>query len=217
MKKIIFILTAFFLFLQINGFSQKSRVGISGGVSIANMSKSFNGTKTTGDRKTGVMGGLIVEFPLAKHFVLQSGIYYVQKGKINKKTNPNSTDHVSTALRYAELPVNVLYKTNGSYGTFYFGGGPAISLNFPSKIVTKSNGKTTFSDITFGNTSGSTLRGVDYGINATAGFRFPFGIFISANFCQGLRNLVPGGSEDTKIHNNYFGIQLGYLFKPEKK
>src|SRR5256885_1402738 len=179
MKKVVFLVTLFFLFFQIAGLSQKASVGISGGFAIADMKiTDIHGTQAT-DTRTGVMGGLIVETPIGKHFLFQPGLFYVQKGHTNPPV-AGSTNKVYTTLRYAEFPLNFLFKAGGKQVTFYIGGGPCIDLNAPSKTVTKdSSGKRTYKDISFGKLPANDVLGVDYGVNALAGIRLPMGFFIS--------------------------------------
>ena len=213
MKKTIFILTAIIFCLQVTGWSQKARVGVTGGLSISNMRGEVNGVDQKKNSKTGFTAGMLVDVPLQGHITFQPGLHYVQKGKEEDQQNGSIKQTLTTALRYAELQLNFLYNTNYSgehKENFFVGLGPAVSINVPSKFVTKINGQKTESDITFGNKS-ENFRGFDFGANALAGIRFSNGFFVSFNYTLGLRNLVPGGSDSDKIRNYCFGIRIGFL------
>ena len=214
MKKTILILIVTVFCLQNTCLSQKSRVGVTGGITIAKMRGTVDGKDIDANSKTGPTFGLIVDVPFQDHFSFQPGLHYVQKGKVQDEINGTTRQTVTTALRYAELQLNFLYNTNyntnSNDGNFFAGAGPALSINLPSKFVTDIGGTKTETDITFGNET-ENFRGFDFGANFLAGFRFPGGFFVSVNYTLGLRNLVPGGSDVDKIKNSCIGIRLGFL------
>jgi hypothetical protein len=213
MKKFLFVLALFLLCFQFNGYSQ-ARAGFSLGVNIANMKGETNDVKNKGDNRMGFMAGFIVDAPIGKkkHFSLQTGAYYVQKGKVEE----NPADSFELALRYAEFPFNLVYNINSKSGTLYFGGGPYVDFAFPSKIITTSGGDETSDDLSFGNKTADDLRGWDWGVNVVAGYRLSMGAFIAVNYNQGLLNLVPRAPESQTLHNRYFGVQLGILLNNKK-
>jgi hypothetical protein len=206
MKKTIFIVSVIIFCLQIAGLSQKSKVGFTGGISIANMRGTVDGKDQKQDARTGLTFGLIVDAPLKEHISFQPGLHYVQKGKQQDQNNIKTV----TALRYAELQLNFLYSGESYTNALFIGAGPAFSVNFPSKIVTKIENTKTETDITFGNET-EDLRGFDFGANFLCGLRFPHGFLVSFNYTLGLRNLVPGGSDTDKIKNSAFGARIGLL------
>ena len=73
MKKIFIILTVFVFCLQMTGLSQKTRVGVSGGITIANMTGTVGGVKLNDDSQTGISLGMFVDAPLSNHFSVQPG------------------------------------------------------------------------------------------------------------------------------------------------
>lgn len=220
MKKTIFILTAFIFCLHITALSQKTRVGITGGISFANLSRTISGADRDGEYRIGVITGLQLEVPLCKkgNFSFQPDLHYIQKGAAQIPTTP-AFNKVYTALRYAELATNFVYNFNASKGTFYLGGGPYVGLPLPSKNVNHSAGAPNVeTNISFGNAIANDLKGVDYGGDVVMGYRMKNGIFASVNYIQGARNLVPedklalAASKDDKIKNIAFAIRVGYLF-----
>jgi len=214
MKKIIFLLAASVFCFQIAGLSQ-TRVGLAGGVSVANMKDKVNGS-----RKSGVMASLIIDAPLgkSKNFSFQPSLAYVQKGFIEPHPAGTLVDKQYVALRYMELTTDFMYNFGGGKSTFYLGLGPSLDFNVPSKRVSVTDGDKVITDILFGKTPENDFKGIDYGADVRAGFRTAGGFFLSLNYNQGLRNLVTEGGTGS-IKNQYIGIQLGVFLnngKPSK-
>ncbi|HMK26940.1 MAG TPA: porin family protein [Chitinophagaceae bacterium] len=226
MKKTIFILTVFILCLNIAALSQKARVGVTGGIAFANISRTIGGADKDGEYRIGVTGGMQLEVPLCKkgNFSFQPDMHYIQKGAAEVPNTP-TLNKVYTALRYAELFPNLVYNFKaGKGGVFYLGAGPYIALPLQSKKVTHSPGADKVeTDISFGNAVANDMRGVDFGGNVLMGFRMGNGIFVAANYIQGGRNLVPSevsdlpASANDKVKNIAFALRIGYLFNNNQK
>ncbi|MEO7983984.1 MAG: porin family protein [Bacteroidota bacterium] len=210
MKKIILLLTIAICCLQIAGHSQ-NKVGISAGVSVANMKG-----KVDGDSKTGIITGLVLETPLGKVFTFRPTLSYVQKGQ--NQPPPGLADKYYIALRYIEFSPDVLYYISDSKTGFFLGAGPSLAFGLPSTKVTVTDGVKTPGSIKFGKTVADDLRGMDYGADFTAGWSTKGGLFLSINYNRGFRNLGAEGAPGT-LKNSYFGVQLGYFLnngKPAK-
>ena len=207
MKKIIFMLAAFVLCFQIAAISQ-TRVGISGGVAVANMKGKVNG-----DSRSGVMTGLVLETPLGKSFTFRPTLSYVQKGQ--NQPSPGLVDKLYIALRYAEFNADFLYYIGGVKSSVFIGAGPSVDFNLPSKKVSETAGVKSVSTINFGKVLLKDMRGVDFGANFTAGWRSKSGLFISLNYNKGLRNLVIE-NDPGSLKNQYFGAQLGFFLNNGK-
>ncbi len=225
MKKTIIILTVFSLCMSLTALSQKTRVGVTGGIDAANLSKTIGGADRDGEYKIGLVAGFQLEVPLGKKnkFSFQPDLHYIQKGTSTIPTTP-IFNKIYTALRYVELAPNFVRNCNREKGTFYFGGGPYIGLPLPSKEVTRSAGSPGIeTNITFGNAVANNYRGVDYGGNVVMGYRMKNGIFVSANYIQGIQNLIPDeklalpGAANDKVKNIGFAIRVGYLFNNTPK
>jgi len=211
MKKALILIIAGICLLQINGLSQKTQVGITGGVTSSNIYGQMSGGDTRGDSRVGYTLGLIVDAPIGKTlWSFQPGVHYVQKGAYTSKSANSS---VADALRYAEFQLNFVHYTKGANTRLYFGLGPAISLNVPSKTVNETNGTKVETSITFGQESTAKYRGLDYGANALLGVRFKKGIIFSVNYTLGIRNLIPVPTGDDHLRNGCLGIRLGYIFR----
>jgi hypothetical protein len=214
MKKVLFLLAAFVFCLQINGFSQKSRVGFYTGYTNANMYGKIGGERVKDDALSGITFGLILDAPISKsHISFTPTLSYAQKGRITFNENSRASNLKEwIALRYAELNANFLYNTNGAKGNWFIGGGPSISFDLPSKKVSKTDDLKTENNITFGQEANCDIRGIDYGANLITGFRMKGGFFVSFNYTVGIRNLVPvQEGNDNNIRNHSLGINLGFL------
>jgi hypothetical protein len=236
MKKVLLFLFASALLLQTEGFAQKkksksktkapkekkvvfpaeARIGLTGGLSFANLSRTLGGLDKDGDYRIGVAGGMMLNVPFGKtkRFAFQPAVDYVQKGAAEVALTP--VNRAYTALRYAELPLNIVYNLKWGKSVLYFGGGPYIDFDLPSKKVSRIPGNKIESDFLFGNTNADDMKGIDYGGNFLIGLRIPMGVSVSLHYTQGARNLVPVDNND-KIKSIAFGIRIGYLFKSASK
>lgn len=214
MKKVLFLLAAFVFCLQINGFSQKSRVGLYTGYTNANMYGKIGGERVKDDALSGITFGLLLDAPIAKsHISFTPTLSYVQKGRVTFNENSRASNLKEwIALRYAELNANFIYNTNGAKGNWFIGGGPSISFDLPSKKVSKTDELKTENNITFGQEANCDVRGIDYGANLITGYRLKGGFFVSFNYTVGIRNLVPvQDGNDNAIRNHCLGINFGFL------
>ena len=243
MKKVLLFFFACALLLQTEGFAQKKksktktktakerkavfpaepRIGLTGGLSFANLSRTINTEDRDGDYRIGIAGGMMLNVPFgkSKRFAFQPAIDYVQKGAAESFLTP--VNRAYTAIRYAELPLNFVYNLKWGKSVLYFGGGPFIDFDLPSKKVSKIPGNKIETDLRMGNTVSDDLKGIDFGGNAVIGFRIPMGLFVTLNYTQGARNLIPDGTlelpgrANDKTKSIAFGIRVGYLFKAASK
>lgn len=212
MKRNFFSLAILLICLQLSVFSQKSRVGATAGVVIANMSSSEDEVNDNKKSKIGFTAGLIVEAPISNNISFQPGLHYVQKG-MRITEGGSSDDEMGVALRYAELTMNFVFNSNGENGGFFIGAGPTFSAHLPSKTYDKVDGEKTFSDIKFGDTEADDVKGYDFGGNVIAGVRTAGGFILSVNYTRGFYNLVPGNAEGVKLKNSVISVKLGILVK----
>lgn len=248
MKKVLLFLFASVLIAQTQGFAQKSktkhksdktaktakttktkkpktemfpaapRVGIDAGITLANLSRTIGGLDKDGDYRVGIAGGMLVNAPFGKtkRWAFQPAVNYVQKGCEEVAHAPVTKAY--TALRYAEVPLNIVFNMKWGKGVFYLGGGPFVDFNFPSKKVSSIPGNKTENDVVFGNTVAADIKGIDYGGQAIMGFRSPMGLYVALNYTQGARNLFPvDNANKDKIKSIAFGIRVGFLFKAAAK
>ena len=215
MKKALILIIAGICLFQLKGLSQKSVVGITGGVGVSNIYGHIGGNDTRGDSRAGFTLGMVLDAPIGKTlWSFQPGLHYVQKGDYESKT---SSTKVAAALRYAEFDLNFVHYTKGAT-RFYFGIGPYVGLNLPSKMVTITDASRIETSISFGKEGADKFRGVDFGANGIIGMRFKSNITFAINYAFGIRNLIPQpeGNDDV-LRNGYLGFRLGYFFKNAPK
>lgn len=204
MKQKLYLLL-FLLASSAAAWSQKTRFGITGGLSIASWSAKAGGVSVNSQSTTGFTGGVILFAPLSSNVTIQTGLNFVQKGA---QTNDQG-DNETIKLNYIELPVNFVYTHAGFFG----GVGPTIAMGMSGTDKLTSQGVTEKSDIKFGSGTDDDLKRFDIGANVTAGYMIPSGFMLSLNYNFGLTNLAPGtNSSDGKLLNRYFGIRIGYVF-----
>jgi hypothetical protein len=131
--------------LHFSSIGQNVRVGISGGLTVSDLTGPVN--EMNHGVKTGFMAGLLVDVPLNAHFTFQPQLNYMQKGNLQRE---DANSKLYNALRYVELPFNLLYNLNTGKTVFFLGAGPSISLNVPSKKLTvPEEGESSYNDILF--------------------------------------------------------------------
>jgi outer membrane protein with beta-barrel domain len=204
MKKTIITLTGF-MFIMCAANSQKARFGFTVGGTSANYKVTENGEDQSANAKTGFTGGLIVNMPAGKNFMIQPGINWVQKGSKDEENG----EKISIVTSHIEVPVNFLYTANKG---FFIGAGPSASF----ALSGKAKAGDLSAKIHFGNSSDDVMKGFDLGANVTTGYQSPKGFLVAANFNQGLSNLAPSEGSTSSIKSAYFGVRLGYVLKGKK-
>ncbi|MBM3411788.1 MAG: PorT family protein [Bacteroidetes bacterium] len=217
----------FFLFAFLTPFAllaQKSVVGVTGGITMANQYGTKSGALIKDDQKIGYALGLVMETPIAKsNFSFQPGIFYSQKGRIE---NVSFKEQRHWSLRYAELQANVLYNHKCSKGgTFFAGGGPTLAADLPSFVETHLLDTDPVSahqnefvasgsrSVSFGTLAASDFKGPDWGVNMTIGYRTKAGWSIGYNYVIGLRNIIPVVAGDDATRNHFMGLRISYWVK----
>ncbi|HEU0064983.1 MAG TPA: outer membrane beta-barrel protein [Flavisolibacter sp.] len=188
--------------------AQQTRFAITAGASISNWAEKVSGIKVTTKTIAGFTGGFNAFLPVSTNLNIMTGLNVVQKG--TGADDPGSGQSETIKLTYIEVPLNIVYTSNGFFG----GVGPTIAFGISGKDkLTDQNGTTT-NTLKFGNTIDDDIKPIDIGANIVAGYIFTNKVMITANYNFGLSNLQPSATaDDGKLVNNYFGIKLGYIFK----
>jgi outer membrane protein with beta-barrel domain len=212
MKRILSIITIAILCAPLHGLSQKARVGIDAGATISNLIGKVGGNTLHYDSKGGVALGLMVDVPLGKtKFNFRPSVNYVQKGAVISEVQDQK---FFWATRYAEFDFNFLYHTKGAKNISIFAGlGPALSLNLPSKKVTKTPDTKVEDNLLMDKESPAELKGIDWGVIGIAGLEMKSGAYLSFSYNHGIRNLVPGKDPVDEMRSTCFSIRLGVLLK----
>lgn len=214
MKAKLFLISVFALVVQI---SVAQRIGVLGGVNIANVNLPGTVVDVSPNSFTGFHLGPVVEFKLPKSFYLNTGLLYSQKGY--------STEYLwssSVKLNYIEVPLNLSYKFP-LYDkiNLYIQGGPywgyAISgrirsidealLDGPLDNDLMTEGMYKTSNIDFEKEG---LKRSDFGVGFGTGIEY--GHFVAGlNYQLGLTNMnVDPDSGEMK--NKVFRVSLAYMF-----
>jgi hypothetical protein len=213
MKKI-FCLFIVLIALMNFSIAQKTAIGIQAGSTFASYKATLDNVSITSKTKVGFTAGLTLSAPLGKSFSFRPELNFVQKG--GKYSEEGYSDKVM--LNYIELPLNFVYNTSSSRRGFFIGAGPALNLGVSGKDKWNDGSESGEDDIKFGSDGDYDFQALEIGLNVLAGYQFSGGFFIAANYSAGLNNIsLENPGEDTKYHNRYFGIRIGYMFSRRAK
>lgn len=205
MKQKFYLLISFILFGSAV-WSQETRFGVTGGLTLGSWTMSGGGLSINTQSTTGFTAGVTAFVPISTQFTIQTGLNFLQKGA---KVSDQGDEEV-IKLNYIELPVHFLYTHDGFFG----GAGPTIAMGISGKDKSTSQGITQTNDIKFGSSTNDDLKKFDFGANITAGYMVPSGWMLALNYNFGISNLSPSSnSADGKVTNRYFGIRIGYIFQ----
>ncbi|GGE96038.1 porin family protein [Hymenobacter cavernae] len=165
------------------------------------------------------------------NLALQPAILFTMKGDKLESGGSSLTssykNEETLRLRYAEIPVSLVYSTNGAKGGFQVFAGPYVAFGLSGTV----KGKSTYTysaqtgtdsykdDVKFASKEGSSnkyyVRGLDAGANLGIGYKVD-GTQIQLSYGLGLSNLTPdnsagNGSED-KVRNRVVQLTFGYFF-----
>ncbi|MEP7254027.1 MAG: porin family protein [Ginsengibacter sp.] len=204
------------IFLITFSLSAQTTIGITAGVSFANVTAKAQGISASPKLKTGFTAGIVLNAPLSANFNFQPALNFVQKGY--KVKDDVGTETVT--FNYLEVPLDFVYSTKRNEG-FFIGAGPSIAYGISGMDKLKYAGSGMPDDnqkVKFG--SGvDEVKGLDFGINAIAGYRLTGGLMIGANYNLGLSkiNNDDGSGGNGTIKNKYFSLKIGYTFVKKVK
>lgn len=213
MKKTICTIFSICMLLQF-AKAQQATVGFTAGASFASYKVTASSVSITAKTKVGFTLGMITSFPMGNDFSLDPALHFTQKGGNLKEGSASD----KSSFNYIEIPVNLVYNTGSSNGKFFVGGGPSLSMGISGKDKFNDGPYSEESKIKFGNSETDDLKGLDLGFNFLAGYQFKGGFLIAANYNMGLSNVaITTAGDDSKMHNRYFGLRLGYMSMSKKK
>src|SRR5215212_4143226 len=123
MKTITTLLTL--MILVTSDLSAQTKIGLTGGVTFANVTIKSEGISVSPKMRTGFTAGLFTDCPLSSDFSFQPALNFVQKGFSTK--DDAFSDKVS--YNYVEVPLNFVYNSKG----FFIGAGPSMSFGLSGK------------------------------------------------------------------------------------
>ena len=200
--------------------SPKTSYAIIGGLNLQNLTgKAYNGDKLNNDMLLGYHVGVNAQIPIAMKFYFQPGLLYSTKGAKTKSESSTST----TNINYLEMPLNVVYKTPCSNGSFIAGFGPYVAYGIGGKVKTTGDSPTIETKIEFKNVIELTdpldvpfYKAFDAGASAFVGYEMTNGVFCQLNMQLGLLKINSEYQEfpddKTSVKNTGFGLSTGYRF-----
>jgi hypothetical protein len=232
MKKIalIFGSTCLLLVSVVSLHAQKtSSAIIKAGVNFANVSVEDDGDIDDAKMLTSFQVGIIGDFNLAPFLALQPGLIFTGKGSKTQSGDPGDASwyRATSNPYYLEVPVNLVFKTQGPV-RFFAGAGPYLAMGVGGKNKTDGEvlGASFHSEdnIEWSNDDPTTLdyeedagfgimKRFDYGLNVLAGIEVS-NLVLSANYGLGLAKLQSGSnsSEDNNNKHRVFSLTAGFKF-----
>ncbi|HEY0067600.1 MAG TPA: porin family protein [Flavisolibacter sp.] len=205
------------LLLASSASAQAPRIGLEAGVNFSNTTFRYDDGDTefeNGDYRTGFKIGLVLDYRLSQGFYFQPGLFYSQKGSEEFL----NLEPIDIRINYLELPFNFLFKagTNRT-GRFFVGAGPYVGIAIGGELDAFGDDQ----DLEIGNDDEDIIDRLDAGLNVTAGYEFPGGIYFRGNAAFGLTNAFSDdygdalenffGVDDAALRNNTYSLTLGYF------
>lgn len=184
--------------------AQGVSAGVKGGVSFTTLTADSSENVDL-DRRTGIVAGAFVTWPIAEHVGLQLEGLYAQKGAAFDQSGVTGT----TKLDYVEVPLLLVASTASSHSggtSLQFFGGPSIAFKVSAKGSGSFQGQTVDVDI-----PDEDIEGVDWGVVAGAGVTFGR-ISVEGRYTFGLSNVNGDPSDPTKVRNGSAAVLAGFRF-----
>ena len=198
MKKITSLLVFVFMMVLVTE-SHSQTFGIKGGLNIANLTYSGDGTTASVKSIMGIQVGPVADFKLQENLSFNTGLLFSIKG-----AKTEGTDGLTETLDYLVVPLNLAYKFPiNNDAKFFLQAGPYIGYALSGKDK-YSDGT---DDIKFGEKGG--MKRGDFGIGFGAGLEFG-AIVASLNYELGLSNMLDDATYKQK--NKVIQISVAYMF-----
>jgi hypothetical protein len=216
--------TLFLTLFFVAFFSALQAQVLKGGVNLANVTITNDGDIDENNSLFSFQLGITGDIKLTDVLYFQPGILFTGKGsKTESGDTGGSTWYKATSNPfYAEIPVNLVFKTPGKSLRFFAGAGPYLAIGIAGK--NKVNGEflnTPFSsedNIEWSDDDPSTLnyeegagygimKRFDYGLNALAGIEFSKST-LSLNYGFGLAKLQSGSNASADDRNKHRVLSL---------
>jgi hypothetical protein len=206
------------IFVTSAATAQGTRLGVDGGINMANLTSGYEGVNTSNQIKVGLNVGAFADIPLGAHLSVQPGLRYSLKGgkvEYSKTETGANSSYMQTenklALHYAELPVNLVYTfgNEASRSKVFVGLGAYFAVLFDAEEKYKikyRNGlgaptmeyKGLTEDLKIGNNDGyNNIKRTDYGAQAFVGYKLNNSWFVKAGGQAGFEKLRTGSYRST--------------------
>jgi hypothetical protein len=188
MKKLTFSVAALLTLLFSMSASAQHRIGVIGGLNIANVDAEFDDATMDVSNKTVFGFGGVVDLRLNENFSLYMQPLYQQKGAL--VTQLNSNLDFPFMFAFLELPV-FLKAEFGSAVRPYLMAGPTVGY------LLSADTEVEYSGLTFKGDLKEVTEDLDFGLGFGAGLRYPIStvsIFVEGRYILGLVNMQKGGT-----------------------
>src|SRR5436190_22106650 len=217
-QKLIIFYATFLLGTIATAHAQKSGAVLRGGVNIANVTTTNDGSIDKANSLTSFQVGIIGDIHLVSILYFQSGMVFTGKGSKTQSGNTSDATYyrATSNLYYIEIPANLVLKSPGPVKLFA-GAGPYLAIGVAGK--NKVDGKflgASFSsekNIEWSNDDPSTfdyeegagygiMKRFDYGLNGTSGIEMKKAV-LSVNYGLGLAKLQSGSNSSADDKNKH--------------
>jgi len=176
--------------------------GVKAGVNFANLDFDADDVNLSFDRRTALVAGGFVLWPVRDTFGLQVEGLFTQKGA---KIEDDGIEG-SIKLDFFEVPVLARFSVPSSTRTsFHLFAGPSFGFRLRARSEAESEGESEDLDIS------DDVAGFDLGLVVGAGVEFGR-IIVDGRYTHGLTNLntSPDDQDDVKIKSRVFSIMAGF-------
>jgi hypothetical protein len=222
MKAKFFFLISFLLFSFLSQ-AQNSGVILRGGLNLANVSTSDNGSVDDAKMLVSFQAGIIGDIHVGSILYFQPGLLFTGKGTKTQSGTEGSANwyKATTNPYYIELPATLILKSPGEV-KFFGGAGPYVAMGITGKNKAEGSffgaGFKSEKSIEWSNDDPTTLnneegagfgimRRFDYGINGTVGVEGKSAVF-SVNYGLGLAKLQSGTNSSADNNNKHRVLSL---------
>jgi Outer membrane protein beta-barrel domain len=198
MKKTLLTLMAVVIYLA---SPAQFRVGAKVGLNFSDQALKYTGKSQDTKFHTELQAGLIGDMKLLGKLYLQPQLLYSRKGSTHESATGGPDTRIK--MNYAEVPINLVYKTDLHLGKIYFGAGPVVGYGFGGELVQNGESKKLYSnDI-------KNFERYDISANAVAGIELPNGLFGSIAYQHGFQDIYK--TDDISIKNRTLALSVGIL------
>lgn len=188
MKRLIFSIAALLALFFSMSASAQPRLGVIGGLNIADVNADFDDEEMDVSDKTVFGFGGVVDLRLNKNFSLYAQPMYLQKGALVTQLDTN----LDFPFKFAFLELPVFLKAEfGNTVRPYLMAGPTVGYLLTADTEVE------YSGLTFKGDLKEVTEDLDFGLGFGAGLRYPLStisIFVEGRYFLGLVNMQKGGT-----------------------
>jgi hypothetical protein len=184
------LLLALLFFAATTSFAQ-TKIGITAGVNLANLTGSDAGDNNA--MKIGVHGGLVADLGISDNFMIEPGVLFSMKGSQDSENSDNKL-----TLNYIEIPILAKYKLESGLNFFL---GPYVGFLMSA---TADPGGVDVKDF---------METTDFGLKVGIGYQLESGLGFNAHYEMGLATIAKDvAGESQTVNNTVIGIGISYMF-----